>query len=125
MGGVAGGPAPDATINEIVKLKDIDATALADVLDGGGSGTIYGVEIDCTANTTEDVYLKFADALTATPGTTTPYMKLIGKASKKTTYMFPNGIAFATGVTAWCTQEKTIAGTTSPSGTVNVTMIAG
>lgn len=127
MMAIAGGPAPDSQINEIVKLKGITATALADVLDAGGAGVIYGVDIDCSLNSAQDVYLKFENLTTATPGTTVPHMQLKGKKGKITSYMFPRGIlmqgAGTPGITAWCTTGKTIADTTDPTGTVNVTLV--
>ncbi len=122
MGGIASAPLPDAVI-DLKKLKAINATALADI--NGGAATVYGVEIDASANSGEDVFVKFVDSLTATPGSDDPVLQLRCTKALTQTFMFPRGLPFGTGISAWAAQEKTIAGVTNPSGTVNVTLLLG
>lgn len=123
MGGIAAAPHPDAVINQVITLKAVTNAALQDVVDGGGDATIYGIEIDCTLNASEDVHLRLANALTATAGTTQPEMQLLGKKGVKTTYLFPRGVPFSTGVSGWCAQEAAYSSNTAPTGTVNATLL--
>lgn len=85
---------------------------------------VYSVQIDCTSNTAEDVYLCFYDQSGAPSFGDDPDMCLWGKKAVATEYLFPRGSwSFATAMTIVCVQEAS-GGTafTAPSGTVTVTM---
>ena len=84
----------------------------------GASGTLYMVEIDNTAYATI-VYFKLADSANATAGTTAPSIVLKCPASKKRSYVFPEGIAFSSGFSHWCTTGAAQTDTGAP-GTVVV-----
>jgi hypothetical protein len=80
----------------------------------GGSGTLYMVEIDNSSYSTA-VYLKMADTTNATAGTTASTMVLFCPASSKRSYVFPEGIAFSSGFSHWCTTAAAEDSTAAPS----------
>ena len=83
-------------------VQDTTATNSAEDNTTGAAGTLYMVEIDNTAYATI-VYFKLADTANATAGTTAPDIVLKCPASVKRSYVFPEGVAFATGFSHWCT----------------------
>jgi hypothetical protein len=92
----------------------------------GGVGKVYIVKIDATSNTGQDVYVKGYDSAAPTVGSEAADLVLIGKRGVVTEYTFPRGIAFATDISMACVQEAGgLAGTTSPSGTVDVEVQMG
>ena len=100
------------------KFTGLNATSQNDV--GGASNTrIYSIEIDATANTGEDVSFKLWDNAAPTVGTTAPNMTMRCPKGTKKTWLCKRGQLF-TDVSIACTKEKGQAGTTSPSGTVDV-----
>ena len=104
-------------------IKDLGATSKDDMFGGSGK-VIRQIQVDCTANSGEDVYVKLYDAASATVGTTAPGIVVKGFKGVVRTYdIFPSGSEFVTGVTAACVQEKGQAGTTAPSGTVDVVIL--
>tara|TARA_R110002020_G_scaffold348777_1_gene562358 strand:- start:181 stop:552 length:372 start_codon:yes stop_codon:yes gene_type:complete len=102
-------------------VVDSSATSTAASNTTGGSGNLYMVEIDNDGTgTPTTVYLKMANASSATGGTTTPDLVLMIPAEKKITYAFPESIAFGTGFCHWCVKEAATTGTTNPDTTVIV-----
>ncbi|KKN40373.1 hypothetical protein LCGC14_0734250 [marine sediment metagenome] len=98
----------------------------ANAIAGANNKKIYAVDIDARDNPTEDVYQKFWDAASATPGTDDEYMGLLGKAGRVTSYLFPRGKNFATDISTATTKEAIgNASATSPTGTVKVYLILG
>ena len=85
------------------------------------AGTIYAVTIDNSANAAAS-FLKMWDLASGdvTVGTTAPDWIIKIAASIKKTYVFPEGIAFATGLTAACVTAGGTAGTSNPSSDVDV-----
>lgn len=99
----------------------------------GDDPYIHAVAIDCTANTQEDVYVRFWFHVTASPptnGTTDVNMLLKGVKGVVTTYLFPQPIfvdvdgvgTFALSI-ACVTNPGGGSGTSAPSGVVKVTLI--
>jgi hypothetical protein len=85
----------------------------------GASGTLYMVEVDNSSYSTA-VYFKLADAASATAGTTAATLVLFCPASVKRSYVFPEGIAFGTGFSHWCTTGAAESNTGAPSTTPTV-----
>ena len=92
---------------------------------------IHAVSIDCTANTGEDVYVRFYNHVAPTVGTTTANMVLKGYKGTVKTYTFRRYMTEAEEADIWnaaisaacVTEAGGGAGATGPSGTVNVTLI--
>ena len=97
---------------KIVQDSDCDATAVDNTT--GASGTLYMVEVDNTSYSTA-VYFKLADTANATAGTTAATMVFFCPASAKRSYVFPEGIAFGTGFSHWCTTAAAQDRTATPT----------
>jgi len=95
-------------------VQDTAATNSAVDNSTGGSGTLYMVEVDNTGYSTA-VYLKMADTTNATAGTTASTMVLFCPASVKRSYVFPEGIAFSSGFSHWCTTGAAESDTSAPA----------
>jgi hypothetical protein len=100
-------------------VQDTAATNSAVDNTTGASGTLYLVEIDNTSYSTA-VYFKIADASSATAGTTAATMVFLCPASVKRSFVFPEGIAFGTGFSHWCTTGAAESNTSAPSTTPTV-----
>ena len=98
-------------------VQDTAATATAVDNTTGASGTLYMVEID-NSNYGTIVYFKLANATSATAGTTAAAMVFLCPASAKRSYVFPEGIAFSSGFSHWCTTESAESNTSAPSSAV-------
>jgi hypothetical protein len=115
---------PIGTASQIYEKVGLSNTPQNDIHEAGAQ--VYGVDIDCLQNPGEDVYVKFYDNAAPTVGTTDAEMVLRGKSGVVTPYVFPIGIPFVTALSVACVKEAGGgAGTTGPSGTVNVTIHAG
>jgi hypothetical protein len=107
---------------KVVKIQAPNNTADANFT--GASGTLYMLQIDNSANSAKS-YFKLVDATSATVGTTAPDMVFMIPASSTRTLVFPQGIAFSSGFTAFCVTAGGTAGTTSPGSAVVVYAIVG
>lgn len=128
MGGVEV-PLPDQFASSLYQSDDVDNSSQDDIFpDFDTTIAVKAVDIDATANTGEDVYLKLYNNAAPTVGTTVAHMVLWGKAGVVTPYTFPaDGIDFPTTVftSIACVQEAGgKEGTTAPSGTVAVKVLA-
>ena len=101
----------------LVVDPDANATVEPDV--ATGASTLYQVRVDNTANT-GSVYLKIADATSATVGTTHPDMTFAAPGSKVTSFVIPEGHAFLTGISFWCTSGPLSSSTSGPANDVIV-----
>lgn len=92
---------------------------------GAAASTLYAVEVDCTENTGEDVYVRFFnDSSTVTVGTDTAEVVVWGKSGKKVTYLWGRGIPFSAGISvATVRNAGATSGATGPSGTVNLNIL--
>ncbi len=95
-------------------VQDTGATNSAIDNASGASGTLYMVEIDNASYSTA-VYFKLANATSATAGTTAAALVLLCPASTKRSYVFPEGIAFSSGFSHWCTTGAAEASTAAPA----------
>tara|TARA_Y100000004_G_scaffold68894_1_gene77344 strand:+ start:397 stop:789 length:393 start_codon:yes stop_codon:yes gene_type:complete len=113
----------------IFKETAATATAVANVFAKQGA-TLFAINLNNSANTTETVYLKLyedtsATAQSTTVGTTVPVFIMKCPASSSVEMYIPQGLAFSSGnhTHMAVTTESGIAGTTAPTGTVQVTLI--
>jgi len=112
---------------KLVIDTDADSTAEGNVT--GAAGSFYAVEIDNTANQAA-TYVKFADATSATPGTTNPSWQFYAPASTKLTYVLGTGIAFTPGLSVWAVTSpaaltaSSAASATSPTSDVSVKVLS-
>ena len=105
-------------------ITALAATALDDIF--SGAKTLQHFQVDCTSNSGENVYFKAYDQASPTVGTTAPDIVLKGfKGVTKTYSIMPTGTAFDTNsaVSVACVQEAGQAGTTAPSGTIDVKVL--
>jgi|TARA_R110000824_G_scaffold115788_2_gene267000 hypothetical protein len=106
--------------------KETSATATKSVIKAS-SGTLYTVEINNTANTAANTFVKFYDNSTGsvTVGTTGPDVVLKAPGGKTVTYQFALGIAFGTGIVMAAVSTAGTAGTSSqnPASAVIVKVV--
>lgn len=95
-------------------FSDNDFNEAAEVIKAA-SAVIYAIEVDNESNTVSS-YAKFYNATTATIGTTVPDMVIEVPAGETLTVVFPQGLAFGTGLTVGCV---TVGGTTGVAGPAN------
>lgn len=122
MGGVAGSGLGSSVGDYAMTFEDLDNTV--QTIDTGTNPKLHAVEIDCSQNTAQDVYVRVWDDA-ATPATDDDSdMCFLGKAGQITTYIaVPYRIAVAKLYCA-CVQEAGCgSGTTAPSGQVDVKML--
>ncbi len=102
---------------KVVKIQAPNNTADANFT--GAAGTLHLLQIDNTANSSS-MYFKLVDDSSATVGTTSPDFVFRVRASTKSTFVFPTGLVFSTGFTAYCVSTGGTAGTSSPGSAVVV-----
>lgn len=103
---------------------DADNTVEPNVT-GETSGTLYLVEIDNTANSTDRAYLRIKDAASApNPQDLTPTWMFTAAPGTTASYSMPEGQAYSSGLTMWCTSNATAQNQTPPSSAVIVRLIA-
>ena len=107
---------------DIVNALALGATEA--VITGSSDVKLFGVGIDCSNNTGEDVYVPFYATASPNVGTTKPRMLLKGEKGKVTTYLIEDGYSFSANMSFAVVKEAGGMGTTPPSGTVNVRMLA-
>lgn len=96
-----------------------------DDITGGSTGNLQQVDIDNSNNPTTAVYVKLADAASATPGTTEPHWCFRAPGGQRTSYTCLGVSPFSTGLSLWCSTEAGKASATSPTGTVSVRIVTG
>ena len=103
--------------NRVVQDTDADATAATNTI--GTTGTLFYVEIDNSSNSGA-VYVKFADANTATAGSTAADLVFLCPGSSKRNIIIPEGIAFGTGFSHWCVTGSAQTNNTPPTNNVTL-----
>ena len=100
---------------------DLDATIAAIK---ASAGTLYSIIIDNSANAAAS-YLKLWDLASGsvTVGTTAPDWIIKIAASVKKTIVFPEGLAFATALSAACVTAGGTAGVTGPTSDVDARLV--
>jgi hypothetical protein len=121
---VLGNLAPKLVIDE-----DADTTAVADVT--GTTGAAYMIQIDATAGTPTTAepacYVKIIDAETSVTGggnsSSVPELVLYAPIGQVTTYVISSGWTFSSGLSYWAVTTAAVAGDTSPTSDVKVTIL--
>ena len=92
----------------------------------GGSGRLYSVNIENSNDAA--VYIKIANAFTATSGSTAPDWVFSCPAAVTYTYQIPNGVAFK-ALSVWANENAAESDNTTPSVSgqeaVKVTLLTG
>ena len=90
---------------------------------GNSSGTIYMIDIDNRRNTSP-VYLKIKDHASDVGAGQTADMMFRGSPGVVTSYVFESGMAYAAGVSIWCSMSAVVASDTDPTNPVTVSIVA-
>lgn len=114
-----------AAVSHKISYSSSTTNSVTDNLTGG-SGILYSCKI---ANTNDAaVYIKIANAYTATSGSTAPDWIFSCPASSTYFYEIPGGVAFD-ALSVWATENATPADNTTPSISgnelVGVTIVTG
>lgn len=90
------------------------------------SSALYIIEVNNTANASEDNYLKLWNVATGsvTVGTTVPDWVIRVPQGKTVTVMMPDGITFDTAISAACVTTAGTGGTTNPTASVIVKLMS-
>jgi len=114
----------DATSFKVAYHSQITNAVTSNLTDGAGS--LFSVKIENTNNAA--VYIKIANAFTATSGTTPPDWIFSCPASSTYTYEIPNGVAFK-ALSVWANENAAESDNTTPSVSgqeaVKVTLLTG
>jgi|TARA_R110000744_G_scaffold61355_3_gene126759 hypothetical protein len=102
--------------------KDTSANATSTQFKAS-SGTLYTVEIDNTAASSQTAFVKFYNLASPTVGTNAPDVILFAPAGKTISYQFSVGIAFGTAISMACVTGGGTAGTSALSSTVIVKVV--
>jgi len=123
-----------SVLNDLAaKLVVVESANTTDVENiTGASGSMYMVKIDATAGvaTTAEpsCYVKLIDASSGVTGgggsSSTPDLVLYAPLGKITTYVIQNGWAFSNGLSLWAVTTAAVAGDTSPTSDVKVTILS-
>ena len=121
---ILGNLAPKLVIDE-----DADTTATSDVT--GTTGSAYVIKIDATAGTPTTsepaCYAKIIDADSNVTGggnsSSVPELVLYAPIGQVTTYIISSGWAFSSGLSFWAVTTAAVAGDTSPTSDVKVTIL--
>ena len=91
----------------------------------GGAAIVYSVVIDCTNNTTSGVYLKMKDiAAIGTISTCQPDTQWYCPAGKVMQYTFPDGMAYAVGLSYYVSTDPGVGGAVAHDGTVKIRILS-
>lgn len=86
--------------------------------------TVYEIEIDNTLNAAEAEFVKLYDTAAAvTSGVTVPEYVLRIPAAAKRSFVFPDGLAFASGLAITTVTTAPVAGVTDPTANVTVKIV--
>lgn len=111
-------PISSGIASNIVKDTDSDGTAENDVR--SGAATLYLVYVDNSANAAAS-FTKLYDAAAPTVGTTAPdYIFKTPASVRRTYWLDPAGVAFATAISFATVTAGGTAGTTNPTSNVEV-----
>ena len=113
-------------------IINIDAdTNSSNNASGATSGSVYIIEIDATAGvaTTSEpaCYVKLVDASSATGGggsSTVPDVVLFAPIGVVTRYVIKGGWDFSSGLSFWCVTTANLAGDTSPTADIKVSIVS-
>ena len=114
----------DASAFKIAHNAQITATVTNNLT--SGTGVLHSVKIENTNNAA--VFLKIANSITATAGTTAPDWQFSVPAASTYTFQIPGGVAFD-ALSCWATEQAAQNNSTNPSVSANesikVTIVTG
>jgi hypothetical protein len=114
----------DATEFKVAYHSQITNAVTSNLTDGAGS--LFSIKIENTNNAA--VYIKIANAFTATSGSTAPDWIFSCPAASTYTYEIPNGLAFK-ALSVWANENAVETDDTTPSVSgnefVRVTIVTG
>ena len=111
---------PGSLTTNVIDDPQVDATAQDNIMTG--AGVVFAVQIDNSANTDQDVFVKIWNNINPTVGTDAAHMVLKGPAGTTKCYSILQGIAFGTGISYACVTAAATAGTTPPTSPGKVIM---
>ena len=91
---------PTSLANQLVTLTDLNSS-VQNTATGSSSGKIWEVEGDATTSGGLPVYVKIADAASATVGSTRPDITLYFPPNEVSCYVFAEGHSYSSGVSVW------------------------
>lgn len=112
---------PTALADELIVISELSAVAI-DNVSASTSGSIYMVEADNTSNE-YPVYVKIADASSATVGTTQPQLKLRIPAQGTASFSLLTGHAYSAGLCVWTTTGSSDLSAGIPENTITVKIL--
>ena len=113
-------PQASPLASKLAEVAALDNTVCQNIT--GGSGVLYMVEIDNTANVGDIIYVKLFDDAAAVLTTTSPDWIFKVDPAKKQTYVLPEPVSF-TALSAAAVKEKANTGVTSPDSAVKVRLV--
>ena len=114
---------PTALADKLVTVLTVNTIAKNNVT-GSTSGIIYMIEVDNGNNELDDLYLKIADASSATVGTTQPKMCFRIPKQTKVVFAISNGFAYSAGISMWATKNPAYTDSTVPDSGLDVQLLA-
>jgi hypothetical protein len=107
-----------------ILVVDLDADdTVENNVTGNSSGSLFIVEIDNTANTGTDAYVRIKDAASAATTDDHTWM-FYAPSGKKLTYTMSEGETYSAGLSMWCTTNPAYQDATAPASAVIVKLLA-
>jgi len=114
---------PTALAGILITSDSLSSTPSANVT-GNSSGKIYQVKIDNSANPSIALYVKIADAASASSATTAPNWIFPVRGGQKMTYIMDIGAAYTAGVSIWCTTGPATGSQGEPQNSPTISLLA-
>ena len=112
---------PTALADELVVVTGVSATSINNVT-ASTSGKVYILEADNTSNE-YPVYLKIADAASATAGVTQAQFRIRIPKGEKVVFSLLTGHPYTAGLSLWATTSALFSDTTIPENPITVKLI--
>ena len=113
---------PSALADELVCVIGIGAGSENNIT-ASSAGRIYVLEADNTKNTNFGIYINIADAASATAGTTNPVIRVFVPGAEKTSFVWPHGHAYSSGISVWATTDEATSSTSGPTNNVDIKLV--
>lgn len=114
---------PTALAGTLVKILASSGDSHNNVT-GNSSGKIYQIQIDNLNNLDQNMYVKYVDSASTTPGSTVADMVFYVNKGKSCTYILDSGFTYSSGVSIWVSTVPNTSNVSSPPGAVTVTLLA-
>jgi|10_taG_2_1085330.scaffolds.fasta_scaffold00171_31 hypothetical protein len=107
---------PTSLADQLVTLTNLNSSVQNNVT-GASTGKIWEIEGDATTSGGIPIYVKIADASSATVGSTRPDLTLYFPPNEVSCYVFAEGHAYSSGVSLWAgTLPDDLVSTQLPTG---------